>query len=65
MSFKHLRQHVVLSSECVFQAPQAACGRSVTRHSLPEDAFKIPTFSCDFDKLLGTSTCLAGNRPEG
>ena len=28
-----------------FQAPQAACGRSVTHHSLPEDAFKIPTCS--------------------
>ena len=29
----------------VFQAPQAACGRSVARHSLPEDAFKTPTRS--------------------
>ena len=29
----------------VFQAPQAAWGRSVTHHSLPEDAFKIPTCS--------------------
>ena len=29
----------------VFQAPQAACGRSVARHSHPEDAFKIATCS--------------------
>ena len=29
----------------VFQVPQAACGRSVTRHSLPEDAFEMPTCS--------------------
>ena len=29
----------------VFQASRAACGQSVTRHSLPEDAFKIPTCS--------------------
>ena len=29
----------------VFQAPQAAFGWSVTCHSLPEDAFKIPTRS--------------------
>ena len=41
---------IKLSMSCcrvrgVFQAPQAACGRSVTRHSLPEVAFKIPTCS--------------------
>ena len=29
----------------VFQAPQAACGWSITHHRLPEDAFNIPTGS--------------------
>ena len=47
--------------------PQAACGQSVTRHSLPEDAFKIPTCSVVISPAsarcgrYSTSTHLAGN----
>ena len=44
----------------VFQAPQAACGQSVTRHSPPEDAFKIPTCSVLISSSHSVPPALSG-----
>ena len=45
----------------VFQVLQAACGQSVTCHSLPEDAFKIPTCSVVIFQVARYLQRLAGN----
>ena len=46
----------------VFQAPQAACGRSIMHHSLPEDTFKIPTCSVVISPNRSVPSALSGKQ---